>query len=151
MSQSLITSRVWRLRKRLTKSDGASAKTLLIFSYRLMVWFLAFLLTIDKTIKLWKVCEKSIKAVSVNNLSDGAAPPSLTSKTLKLPKLIHHDSMTAAVPKKIYQNAHTYHIHSLSLNSDQETFLSADDLRINLWNLGISDQSFSTLPFKISN
>ena len=93
----------------------------------------------DKTIKLWKVFEKSIKAVSGANCSDGA----ITKSSLKFPKLIHHDSMTAAVPKKLYQNAHAYHIHSLSVNSDGETFLSADDLRINLWNFGISDQSFS--------
>ena len=30
-----------------------------------------------------------------------------------------------------------YHINSISLNSDCETFISADDLRINLWNLAI--------------
>lgn len=57
--------------------------------------------------------------------------------------MIHHDSMTAAIPRKIYQNAHTYHIHSLSSNSDGETFITADDLRVNLWNLSVSDQSFS--------
>jgi serine/threonine-protein phosphatase 2A regulatory subunit B len=39
--------------------------------------------------------------------------------------------------------AHTYHINSISINSDDETYLSADDLRINLWNFGISGQSFS--------
>lgn len=49
-----------------------------------------------------------------------------------------------AVPRKIYANAHAYHINSISLNTDGETYISADDLRINLWNLEISDQSFST-------
>lgn len=39
--------------------------------------------------------------------------------------------------------AHAYHINSISVNSDDETYLSADDLRINLWNFGISEQSFS--------
>lgn len=43
--------------------------------------------------------------------------------------------------------AHAYHINSISFNSDAETFLSADDLRINLWNLDISDQSFSKTFF----
>lgn len=51
--------------------------------------------------------------------------------------------MIAAIPRKIYQNAHAYHINSISVNSDGETYLSADDLRINLWNLNVSDQSFS--------
>lgn len=55
----------------------------------------------------------------------------------------HQDNIIAAVPRKVYSNAHAYHIHSIAVNSDQETYISADDLRINLWNLGISDQSFS--------
>lgn len=53
------------------------------------------------------------------------------------------DNIVAAVPRKVYSNAHAYHIHSISVNSDQETYISADDLRVNLWNLNISDQSFS--------
>jgi len=56
----------------------------------------------------------------------------------------HQDNIIAAVPRKVYSNAHAYHIHSITVNSDQETYISADDLRINLWNLNISDQSFSS-------
>ncbi len=52
--------------------------------------------------------------------------------------------MVEATPKRVFGNAHTYHINSISLNSDQETFLSADDLRINLWHTEVTDQSFST-------
>jgi serine/threonine-protein phosphatase 2A regulatory subunit B len=48
-----------------------------------------------------------------------------------------------ASPRRVYANAHTYHINSISVNSDQETYLSADDLRINLWHLEITNQSFS--------
>lgn len=55
------------------------------------------------------------------------------------------DQITAAVPRKVYSNAHAYHIHSISVNSDQETYISADDLRVNLWNLEVSDRSFSAL------
>jgi len=58
--------------------------------------------------------------------------------------MTQQDNIIAAVPRKVYSNAHAYHIHSISVNSDQETYISADDLRINLWNLNISDQSFST-------
>jgi hypothetical protein len=57
--------------------------------------------------------------------------------------MAQQDNIIAAVPRKVYSNAHAYHIHSISVNSDQETYISADDLRINLWNLNISDQSFS--------
>ena len=51
--------------------------------------------------------------------------------------------MVEASMRRVFANAHTYHINSISVNSDQETYLSADDLRINLWNLEITDQSFS--------
>ena len=57
--------------------------------------------------------------------------------------MANQDNIIAAVPRKVYSNAHAYHIHSISVKSDQETYVSADDLRINLWNLNISDQSFS--------
>lgn len=60
-----------------------------------------------------------------------------------LPRMQYHDTIVAAVPRKVFANAHAYHINSISINSDDETFLSADDLRINLWNTGISEQSFS--------
>lgn len=104
----------------------------------------------DKTVKLWKVFDKAIKVVTENNMGvhqEGVAPlarPRFTS-SIRLPRLVHHDTITAAIPRKIYQNAHAYHINSISVNSDGETYLSADDLRVNLWNLNISDQSFSML------
>jgi len=61
------------------------------------------------------------------------------------------DNIIAAVPRKVYSNAHAYHIHSISVNSDQETYISADDLRVNLWNLNISDQSFNIVDIKPVN
>ncbi|ESW97187.1 hypothetical protein KL918_000796 [Ogataea parapolymorpha] len=129
--------------------------------------------TNDKTIKLWKVFEKQIKMVSENNLSENSvSSPKLHSQyssfhtnanftqsypmissaaNLKLPRLTMHDTITAAQPKKIYANAHAYHVNSISVNSDQETFISSDDLRINLWNLGIADQSFNIVDIKPVN
>ncbi|KAJ3184573.1 protein phosphatase 2A regulatory subunit cdc55 [Geranomyces variabilis] len=110
--------------------------------------------TNDKTIKLWKVFEKSLKVVSETNVPTDASPArggAMLKSSLKLPRLIHHDTMIAAVPRKIYQNAHAYHINSISVNSDGETYLSADDLRINLWNLNVSDQSFNVVDIKPVN
>ncbi|CDZ97234.1 protein phosphatase 2a regulatory b subunit [Phaffia rhodozyma] len=118
--------------------------------------------TNDKTIKLWKVFEKSIKVVAENNLSSDhfinapitstSGNPHITSaSSLTLPRLAHHDSIVAAVPRKVYANAHSYHVNSISINSDQETYISADDLRINLWNLNISDQSFNIVDIKPTN
>lgn len=116
--------------------------------------------TNDKTIKLWKVYEKNIKLVSSNNLSENSrrrsgaglsSNNSLMLQSLKLPQLSQHDKIIAAAPKRIYGNAHTYHINSISPNSDQETFISADDLRVNLWNLDIPDQSFNVVDIKPAN
>ncbi len=49
----------------------------------------------------------------------------------------------AQTAKHVFQNAHQYHINSISMNSDSETFLSADDLRINVWHLERSSECFS--------
>lgn len=57
------------------------------------------------------------------------------------------DLMVEASPRRVFANAHTYHINSISVNSDDETYLSADDLRINLWHLEITDRSFSILKY----
>ncbi len=70
---------------------------------------------------------------------------------LKLPRLTHHDTVVAAVPRRTYANAHAYHINSISVNSDGETFISSDDLRVNLWNLNIQDQSFNIVDIKPVN
>ena len=70
---------------------------------------------------------------------------------MKLPRLTHHDTVVAAVPRRTYANAHAYHINSISVNSDGETFISSDDLRINLWNLNIQDQSFNIVDIKPAN
>ncbi|KAL9043661.1 MAG: hypothetical protein Q9214_003156 [Letrouitia sp. 1 TL-2023] len=124
--------------------------------------------TNDKTIKLWKVFEKSLKVVAENNLSldltpggahgGGGGPlrpnPNVSFRdaaSLKLPRLTHHDTVVAAVPRRTYANAHAYHINSISVNSDGETFISSDDLRINLWNLNIQDQSFNIVDIKPAN
>ena len=56
------------------------------------------------------------------------------------------DLMVEVRPRRVFSNGHTYHVNSISVNSDGETYLSADDLRINMWNLGITDRSFSILP-----
>lgn len=53
--------------------------------------------------------------------------------------------MVEVTPRRIFANGHTYHVNSISVNSDCETYMSADDLRINLWHLAITDRSFSIL------
>ncbi|XP_044486410.1 serine/threonine protein phosphatase 2A 55 kDa regulatory subunit B alpha isoform-like isoform X6 [Mangifera indica] len=53
--------------------------------------------------------------------------------------------------QKVFGRAHDFNINSISNNSDGETFISADDLRINLWNLEISGQCFNIVEMKPSN
>eukprot|EP00042_Codosiga_hollandica_P047419 m.513611 g.513611 ORF g.513611 m.513611 type:complete len:432 (+) comp57445_c0_seq1:113-1408(+) len=100
------------------------------------------LTTNDKTLKLWKVVEKQCPV--------DHAPPTLGSKpTIRGPK--QYETKVDCRVKRVFGNAHTYHINSVSLNSDDETFLSADDLRINVWNLGVHEQSFNIVDLKPAN
>ena len=100
----------------------------------------------DKTIKLWKVTERT-KRPEGYNLKDenGIIRDPRTITTLRVPVLKPMELMVEASPRRTFANAHTYHINSISVNSDQETYMSADDLRINLWHMEVTDQSFSIL------
>lgn len=107
-----------------------------------------FVFPADKTVKLWKISERNVRIDGPLNTKtqDGTLdldPKEVTG--LKIPKLQPTSLMIEASPRKIFSNAHTYHINSISINSDEETYLSADDLRINLWHLQRTDQSFSIL------
>ena len=66
---------------------------------------------------------------------------------LKVPVKVLDDISIEAMPRRIFSNGHTYHINSISVNSDDCTYLSADDLRVNLWDLERTDQSFSILYY----
>ncbi|CAN6701096.1 unnamed protein product [Malus baccata var. baccata] len=70
---------------------------------------------------------------------------------LRLPQVTSHETSLVARCRRVYAHAHDYHINSISNNSDGETFISADDLRINLWNLEISNQSFNIVDVKPAN
>lgn len=108
----------------------------------------------DKTIKFWKVHEKKLKRP--NRIVSAPTPhfntPTyLSSNDIVIPHLMHHQTITTATPKRVYSNAHGYHVNSISINSDGETFISADDLRINLWNLNISNETFNVVDVKPPN
>eukprot|EP00177_Eucheuma_denticulatum_P002442 GFKZ01004389.1.p1 GENE.GFKZ01004389.1~~GFKZ01004389.1.p1 ORF type:complete len:636 (+),score=70.71 GFKZ01004389.1:100-1908(+) len=70
---------------------------------------------------------------------------------LSIPKLELRGRVISASARREYSNAHAYHINSISLNSDEETFLSADDLRVNLWNLNRGGNGFNVLDMKPDN
>ncbi|CAN6582739.1 unnamed protein product [Malus baccata var. baccata] len=76
---------------------------------------------------------------------------STNDKTIKYWKVTGQETSLVARCRRLYANAHDYYINSISNNSGGETFLSADDLRINLWNLEISNQSFNIVDVKPVN
>lgn len=108
MKPNSTISKVWRLKKRSTRSSGVNARAQPTSSYRLMVPFLIrvssvyflLLLPIDKTIKLWKVFEKSLKVVAESHLDTSPTPDS----PLRIPKLLHRDTIIAAVPRRTFAN-----------------------------------------------
>ncbi|VDK76776.1 unnamed protein product [Onchocerca ochengi] len=109
--------------------------------------------TNDKTIKLWKISEREKKVADGGwNLTRNADGTTVGfSGQLKLPKLVPMELIVEASPRRVYGNAHTYHVNSISVNSDQEIFLSADDLRINIWHLEITNESFNIVDIKPVN
>ncbi|KAJ4950059.1 hypothetical protein NE237_026891 [Protea cynaroides] len=89
---------------------------------------------------------------SDNYLSNDFSFPPGGVPSLHLPMVVaSHETSLVPRCRRIYAHAHDYHINSISNNSDGETFISADDLRINLWNLEISNQSFNIVDVKPAN
>lgn len=98
----------------------------------------------DKTVKLWKIREKKLKKVTCagsNATKEGSRQHNR--RALALPQVSVAGTTVAASLRRVFANAHAYHVNSVDPNSDGEHFISADDLRINLWNLEITDRSFS--------
>jgi len=95
----------------------------------------------DKTIKLWRMYEKKEKKLK------------LSLKELKIAddSLDHGKCSPSVQLRRIFGNAHTYNINSISMCSDGELFISADDLRVNLWNIENNKESFTVVDTKPTN
>ncbi|WIA15464.1 hypothetical protein OEZ85_002105 [Tetradesmus obliquus] len=120
--------------------------------------------TNDKTIKLWKVYGKKTHIVTgwnVERPGGMAAAPALLGGLggaqpysigrLRIPTVVPHEVRMVSRAKRIFSNAHTYHINSIGVSSDQAMFLSADDLRINLWSLEVPNRCFNMVDIKPAN
>ncbi|KAA8499141.1 Serine/threonine protein phosphatase 2A 55 kDa regulatory subunit B beta isoform [Porphyridium purpureum] len=108
----------------------------------------------DKTIKLWRISErdqKNVTSFSVDSIADRGSRNTKSVAGLHLPALASAGPVVTATPRRTFSGAHTYHINSISMNSDDETFLSADDLRVNLWNLNAGGVGFNILDIKPDN
>lgn len=78
-----------------------------------MLWFI-----VDTIIKLWKISNRR------SARSTASSSSSCTAADRFVP--VHQNS---------YKGSHLFHINSISPNIDGLTFLSADDLKITLWQL----------------
>lgn len=107
--------------------------------------------TNDKTIKLWKISERDKRINGFNLKDDFGQHVKSPIRELRVPSVVPTELTVEATPRRIFANAHTYHINSISINSDQETYLSADDLRINLWHQEVTDESFNIVDIKPVN
>lgn len=110
--------------------------------------------TNDKTIKLWKIQERDRRVEGYNLKEENGTSLMLDASrvtSLRVPVIRPTELVVEASPRKIFANAHTYHVNSISVNSDDETYMSADDLRINMWNLEITNQSFNIVDMKPTN
>eukprot|EP00468_Gymnochlora_sp_CCMP2014_P002893 CAMPEP_0167753104 /NCGR_PEP_ID=MMETSP0110_2-20121227/7520_1 /TAXON_ID=629695 /ORGANISM="Gymnochlora sp., Strain CCMP2014" /LENGTH=446 /DNA_ID=CAMNT_0007638817 /DNA_START=24 /DNA_END=1364 /DNA_ORIENTATION=- len=93
------------------------------------------------------------KAPSGLTTLPGVPPPKLRTNMglqdeKKLRRSLKSEFKLAASLKRQYAGAHSYHIHSISINSDNETFISLDSLRINLWHLERDAQRFPIIDIK---
>ena len=95
----------------------------------------------DKLIKLWRLeFKKEKKYESCKKL--------LQKGKLVMPRSKVINESWEGKWKSFYRNGHEYHINSLCMSSDGENFLSADDLRINLWNVENNMVVYNLLDIK---
>jgi serine/threonine-protein phosphatase 2A regulatory subunit B len=95
----------------------------------------------DKLIKLWKIdLRKEKKYESAKKL--------LAKGKVMLPRSKVVNEGWEGRCKALYRSAHEYHINSLCLSPDGENFLSADDLRVNLWHVDDSTQVYNVIDMK---
>lgn len=100
--------------------------------------------TNDKLIKLWKIDFKRDKRYE-------SCKKLLSKGKFMLPRSKVINESWEGKQRSYYRNAHEYHINSMSLCSDGEQFLSADDLRVNIWNIENNTSVYNVLDMKPAN
>lgn len=95
----------------------------------------------DKLIKLWRVDSRKEKKYE-------SAKKLLAKGKVMLPRSKVVNEGWEGRCKAQYKSAHEYHINSLNLSPDGENFLSADDLRVNLWHVNDTTQVYNVVDMK---
>mmetsp|Transcript_12721 Transcript_12721/g.24680 ORF Transcript_12721/g.24680 Transcript_12721/m.24680 type:complete len:515 (+) Transcript_12721:456-2000(+) len=109
------------------------------------------LTTNDKAIKMWKLQEREVKYTTGFNTSDTKGQPRAPDriKSLRFPQSETVERLVTATPKREYSpEIHKFNIHSLVPSCDGQSFMSADNLSINLWNLNVTDVAFQVVNLK---
>jgi len=111
------------------------------------------LTTNDRCIKLFKVQEKEIKYSTGFNLSKPSAGGKQKQiRHLRFPLVEPVDACPQATMRRLYpRDIHKFNIHSLSVNIDGSTFMSADNLVINLWDINRTDEIYNIVDIKPVN
>lgn len=72
----------------------------------------------DKTVKLWKISERERK-VAEDAWNIPRHDRGRFGGSLQIPSIVPMELIVEASPRRVYGNAHTYHVNSISVNSDQ--------------------------------
>ncbi|KAL3318979.1 Serine/threonine-protein phosphatase 2A 55 kDa regulatory subunit B beta isoform [Cichlidogyrus casuarinus] len=119
---------------------------------------LTFLASGFRSIKLWKVSKRTREAYDFNIREDENTLPVVKSYQitspldLKVPKLRDKNAhVNEATLKATFTSAHRFQINSISACSDQETFISSDDIQVNLWNLNNQSEVFNIVNLQEEN
>ncbi|TKR95897.1 hypothetical protein L596_010005 [Steinernema carpocapsae] len=102
----------------------------------------------EKTVKLWRLTERTRAIAETDVEMRDPDEPITSADLLSVPKIVDVSMQVEATPRRVYANAHGYHIQSVSVCADQDMFLSADDLRINVWHHEITKECFNVVDLK---
>ncbi|VEL30661.1 unnamed protein product [Protopolystoma xenopodis] len=105
----------------------------------------------ERTIKLWRLSEVPVQEVSNMNFptQSGCRKKVVirSSSDIRVPAYSNEAQATIVrmSNKHTYTRGHGFSITDIAPCADMEYFLSADPLRINLWNLHVHDESFNVV------
>eukprot|EP00300_Choanocystis_sp_HF-7_P007554 c15356_g1_i2.p1 GENE.c15356_g1_i2~~c15356_g1_i2.p1 ORF type:complete len:448 (+),score=85.35 c15356_g1_i2:57-1400(+) len=104
----------------------------------------------DKTIKLWKVYERDLMVRDPTDL-DALWDRDVIGNTLRIPRLQYSGNVIVAKPRGLYANAHSSNINSVHPSCEGETFLSADEFRIHLWDINHPQLATNVVDIRLPN
>nr|CDS16386.1 Protein phosphatase PP2A 55 kDa regulatory [Echinococcus granulosus] len=109
-----------------------------------------FLSANERTIKLWRVAEVPLREMDNLNFpteSGSRKKVAIRSNSdIKVPRwksLPTENKVVRVYNKKVYARGHGFSLTGLALFLDQQTFLSSDPLRINLWHYDVDYEAFT--------